>query len=103
VEGLHLPIEAHPGPEEEILAGGLHHIVALGGLSPLSPQEPILPQIEEAVTQGISIPINIMPAAETLPPITVATLGGNTLQYVTIQDQGLQIFYTHLSYQHPPL
>ena len=81
-EGVHLPIEAHPGPEEEILAGGLHHIVTLGGQSPLSPQEPILPQIIEAVAQGISIPVDIPPAAETLPPITVATSGDNTLQYI---------------------
>ena len=38
-EGPHLPVEAYPGPEEEILAGGLHHVVALGGQSPFSPQE----------------------------------------------------------------
>ena len=86
MEEPHLPIEAHPGPEEEILTGGLHHIIALGGLLPLSPQEPILPQIEEAVTQGIRIPVNIAPAAETLPPITVATSGDNTLQYIPMSQ-----------------
>jgi len=85
-EEPHLPIKVHPGPEEEILAGGLHHIVALGGLSPLSPQEPILPQIEEAVAQGISIPVNVPPATEILPPITVATSGDNNLQYIPMSQ-----------------
>jgi len=98
---LHLPIKAHPGPEEEILAGGLHHIATLEGTSPLSPQEPILPQIKEAVTQGISIPLDVTPAAAVLPPvsqrpsspsisgsgppnvpITVTAPGGSTLSYV---------------------
>ena len=91
-EGPHLPIEAHPGAEEEILAGGLHHIATLQGVSPLSSQERILPQIKEAVTQGISIPLDIIPVAAVLPslpqgpptiPIPVATLaGGSTLSYV---------------------
>jgi len=85
-EGPHLPIEAHPGPEEEILAGGLHHIVTLGGTSPLSPQEPILPQIEQAVAQGISIPVDVTPAAQILPPITVTTSGDNTLKYIPMSQ-----------------
>jgi len=73
-EGPHLPIEAHPGAEEEILAGGLHHIATLEGISPLSPQEPILSQIEEAVAQGISIPLNVTPAAAVLPPLSEGPL-----------------------------
>jgi len=85
-EGPHLPIEAHPGPAEEILAGGLHHVVTLGGTSPLSPQEPILPQIEQAVAQGISIPVDVTPAAQILPPITVATSGDNTLEYIPMSQ-----------------
>ena len=93
-EGPHLPIEAHPGAPKEILAGGLHHIATLQGAPPLSPQDPILPQIEEAIAQGISIPLDIMPAAAVLPPLTqgpptapipVATSAqGNTLSYVPI-------------------
>jgi len=102
-KGPHLPIEAHPGAEEEILAGGLHHIATLEGISPLSPQEPILPQIEEAIAQGISIPLDITPAAAILPPlpegpptapIPVATLAkGNTLSYVPMSgpQQPIQV------------
>jgi len=102
-EGPHLLIKAHPGAEEEILAGGLHHIATLQGVSPLSPQEPILPQIKEAVAQGISIPLNIAPAAAVLPPlpkgpptapIPVATsTRGNTLSYVPMSgpQQPIQV------------
>jgi len=91
-KGPHLPIEAHPGAKEEILAGGLHHIAILEGISPLSPQEPILPQIKEAVAQGISIPLNITPAAAILPPLpegpsttpipVAISAKGNTLSYI---------------------
>jgi len=101
-EGPHLPIEAHPGAHKEILAGGLHHITTLQGASPLSPQEPILPQIKEAVAQGISIPLNVTPAAAVLPsitrgpptaPIPVATSAqGNTLSYVPMSGpQPIQV------------
>jgi len=87
--------------QEEILAEGLHHVATLEGASPLSPQEPILPQIKEAVAQGISIPLDVMPAAAVLPPvsqrpsgpsisrsgppnvpITVTAPGGSTLSYI---------------------
>jgi len=87
--------------QEEILTGGLHHIATLEGTLPLSPQELILPQIEEAVAQGISIPLNVTPAAAVLPPvsqrssgpsisrsgppnvpITVTAPGGSTLLYI---------------------
>jgi len=99
----HLLIKAHLGAKEEILAGGLHHIATLQGTSPLSPQEPILPQIKEAIAQGISIPLDIMPAAAILPPlpegpptppIPVATSAkGNTLSYVpmTGPQQPIQV------------
>jgi len=101
-EGPHLPIEAHPSAHEEILAGGLHHIATLQGALPLSPQEPILPQIEEAVAQSISIPLNVTPAAAVLPPVTqgpptapipVATSAqGNTLSYVPMSGpQPIQV------------
>jgi len=101
-EGPHLPIEAHPGTHEEILAGGLHHIATLQGALPLSPQEPILPQIEEAIAQGISIPLDITPVAAVLPPLTqgpptapipVATSAqGNTLSYVPMSgSQPIQV------------
>jgi len=56
--------------QEEILAGGLHYVATLGGILPLSPQEPILPQIKQAVAQGISIPLNVTPAAEVLSPLS---------------------------------
>jgi len=101
-EGPHLPTEAHPGPHKEILTGGLHHIATLQGASPLSPQEPILPQIEEAIAQGISIPLDITPVAAVLPPFTqgppiipipVATSAqGNTLSYVPMSgSQPIQV------------
>jgi len=102
-EGPHLPIKAHPSAHEEILAGGIHHIATLQGALPLSAQEPILPQIEEAVTQGISIPLDITPIAAILPPLTqgpptapipVATSAqGNTLSYVPMSgpQQPIQV------------
>ena len=57
-------------PQEEILAGGIHHIATLQGTQPLSPQEPILPLIERTVSQGTSIPVNIPPVTATLPVMT---------------------------------
>jgi len=98
--------------QEEILAGGLHHITTLEGTSPLSPQEPILSQIKEAVAQGISIPLDVTPAAAVLPPvpqrssgpsisrsgppnvpITVTAPGGSTLSYVPMSgpQQPIQV------------
>ena len=51
----------------------LHHIATLQGTNPLSAQEPILPQIEAAVQQGIEIPLNTAPAAAVLPPMAEQT------------------------------
>ena len=61
-------------PQEEVLAGGIHHIATLQGTQPLSPQEPILPVIEQTAPQGTSIPVNIPPAAAVLPPIQKSTM-----------------------------
>ena len=75
----------------ETLAGGLHHIATLQGATPFTPQEPILPQIEEAVSQGIPIAVDTAPAASVLPtqqpdmsnaPVIVASSGPNTLAYI---------------------
>jgi len=91
-------LEHAPAPPEETLAGGLHHIATLQGATLFTPQTPILPQIETAANQGITIPINIAPVASTLPvastsapvippvtpsaPVIVATSGPNTLTYI---------------------
>jgi len=56
-------------PQEEILAGGIHHVATLQGSMPFSPQEPILPQIEQTTSQGISITVDTPPAVAVLPPI----------------------------------
>jgi len=83
--------EHTPAPPEETLAGGLHHIATLQGATPFTPQTPILPQIEEAATQGIAIPVDIAPITATLPvippvapsaPAIVATSGPNTLTHI---------------------
>jgi len=90
--------EHTPAPPEETLAGGLHHITTLQGVTPFTPQTPILPQIEAAATQGITIPVDIAPVASTLPvvftstpvippvapsaPVIIATSGPNTLTYI---------------------
>jgi len=98
---IHHPEHA-PAPPEETLAGGLYHIVTLQGMTPFTPQTPILPQIETAATQGITIPVDIAPIASTLPvastntpvippaqppvapsaPVIIATSGPNTLTYI---------------------
>ena len=82
--------------KEETLAGGLHHIATLQGAIPFTPQEPILPQIEEAAAQGITITVDTAPATSVLPtqqpetPVIVASLGQNTLAYIpaTMAIQG---------------
>ena len=94
---IHHP-EHTPAPPEETLAGGLYHITTLQGVTPFTPQTPILPQIEAAATQGIAIPVDITPVASTLPaastsvsvipsvapsaPVIVTTSGPNTLTYI---------------------
>ena len=59
--------------QEEILAGGVHHITTLQGTHLFLEQEPILPQIEAAVEQGITIPLNTTPAAAIQPQLSIRT------------------------------
>jgi len=67
---LHTAIEQ---PEEEILAGGIHHIATLQGSHPFTEQPPILPQIEAAVHQGITIPLNTTPVTAIYPQLFIQT------------------------------
>ena len=60
-------------PEEEILAGGVHHIATLQGSNPFTEQAPILPQIKAAVHQGISIPLDTTPAGAVHPQLSIQT------------------------------
>jgi len=60
-------------PEEEILAGGIHHIATLQGSNPFTEQTPILPQIEAAVYQGIPIPLDTTPAGTFQPQLSIQT------------------------------
>ena len=59
--------------QEEILAGGVHHIATLQGTHSFEEQEPILPQIEAAIKQGITIPLDTTPAAATQPQLSIRT------------------------------
>ena len=68
---LHTDIER--SPQEEILAGGIHHIATLQGSNPFTEQEPILPQIESAVQQGYHIPLDIAPATAIHPQLSIRT------------------------------
>ena len=62
---LTTPLEYHD-PQEQFLAGGLHHIATLEGpQAQLSPTHPVLPVIEQAAAQGIEIPVDIQPIAST--------------------------------------
>ena len=61
-------------PEEEILLGGVYHITTLQGSHPFTEQTPILSQIEVAVYQGISIPLNTTPAGAIHPQLSIQTL-----------------------------
>ena len=67
---LHTTIEQQ---QEEILAGGVHHIATLQGTHSFEEQELILPQIEAAIEQGIPIPLNTTPAATTQPQLSIRT------------------------------
>ena len=59
------PLEYHD-PQEQFLAGGLHHIATLEGpQAQLSPTHLVLPAIEQAAAQKIEIPVNIQPIAST--------------------------------------
>jgi hypothetical protein len=55
--------EEPAAPAEELVAGGIHHIVTLQGPQTLDPTPQILPEIQAAVAVGVSIPVNIPPAA----------------------------------------
>ena len=68
---LHTTIEQ--SPHEEVLAGGIHHIATLQGSNPFTRQEPILPQIESAVQQGYTIPLDTTPAAAIHPQLSINT------------------------------
>jgi len=71
-------------PLEEVISGGLHHIATLQEPQSFDTQEPILPQIKAAVKSGLHIPLDIPPVATA--PITVATLGSNTLEYIPMSQ-----------------
>jgi len=71
---LHTAVEQ--SPHEEILAGGIHHITTLQGTNPFTEQEPILPQIETAVQQGITISLDTIPAAAVQPQLFIQTTMG---------------------------
>jgi hypothetical protein len=61
------------GPSKEVISGGLHHIVTTQGSHPLKEEIPpvILPAIEQSVSQGQEILIEIQPfAATSQEPIT---------------------------------
>ena len=49
--------------QEEILAGGIHHVATLQGSTPFSPQEPILPQIERTASQRHQYPCQYPPSS----------------------------------------
>jgi len=68
---LHTTVEQ--SPDEEILAGGVHHIATLQGSNLFTEQTPILPQIETVVRQGIQIPLHTTPAAAIHPWLSIQT------------------------------
>jgi len=68
---LHTAVEQ--SPDEEILAGGIHHIATLQGSNPFTEQTLILPQIETAVQQGITIPLDTVPIAAVQPQLFIQT------------------------------
>jgi len=68
---LHTAIEQ--SPHKEVLAGGIHHIATLQGTNPFTEQTPILPQIETAIQQGITIPLDTIPAAAVQPQLSIQT------------------------------
>ena len=68
---LHTAIKQ--SPHEEVLAEGIHHIATLQGTNLLTEQTLILPQIETAVQQGITIPLDTIPAAAVQPQLSIQT------------------------------
>jgi len=79
---LHTAIEQ--SPHEEILAGGIHHIATLQGTNPFTEQNPILPQIETAVQQGITIPLDTIPAAAVQPQLSIQTTMAEQPQEINV-------------------
>jgi len=71
-------------PHEEILAGGIYHIVTLQGSYPFTEQEPILPQIEAAVYQGIKIPLDTTLAATIHPQLSIQTTMGTQQEEINV-------------------
>jgi len=84
---LHTAIEQ---PEEEILAGGVHHITTLQGSHPFIEQAPILPQIEAAVHQGIPIPLNTTPAGAVQPQLSIQTTMTEQIDTTIMGPEGQQ-------------
>ena len=66
---LHTTVEQ----EEEILAGGVYHITTLQGSHLFQEQEPIFPQIQAAIEQGITIPLDTIPATTVHPQLSIRT------------------------------
>jgi len=77
-------------PEEEILAGGAHHITTLQGSHPFTEQAPILPQIEAAVHQGIPIPLDTTPAGAVQPQLSIQTTVAEQIDTTIMGPEGQQ-------------
>ena len=83
-----------PDTDEEVIAGGTHHVVTLQGNQPLSQTEPILPAIEAAAAEGASIPTDIPPIASISHALTMSgtqigtTTAGNALQPINVINTG---------------
>jgi len=71
-------------PHEEVLAGGIHHIATLQGTNPFTEQPPILPQIETAVQQGITIPLDTIPATAVHPQLSIQTTMAEQPQEINV-------------------
>ena len=69
-------------PEIEVLSGGLHHITTLKGKNPLHPRQPIIiPALEEHVSQGHEIPVDIESLAAQEP--TPEVMASSSIQTTT--------------------
>ena len=83
-----------PDTDEEVIAGGTHHVVTLQGSQPLSQTEPILPAIKAAAAEGASIPTDIPPIASTSHAPTMSgtqigtTTTGNAPQPINLINTG---------------
>jgi len=79
---LHTAIEQ--SPHEEVLAGGVHHIATLQGTNPFTEQTLILPQIETAVQQGITIPLDTIPATAVQLQLSIQTTMAEQPQEINV-------------------